>query len=242
VVESADQNYSLPDDYVWIHSQISYRIKSSILYALAKVISPIYCRCFLHMRLVNRKILDQCTDTGFCLFANHTQPIGDAMLPVWLNHKRRISVIVHPSNLGIPVIGKLIPYLGALPASGKIKDMRALNQAVFQRLSEKHCLVIYPEAHVWPYYTQIRPFSSASFVYPVTANVPSYCMTTTYQKRRFGEKPKATVYIDGPFYPSVNGSRKERADNLRMQIAECMEKRSAHSTYEYIHYIQGEQP
>jgi len=240
VVKSANQDYSIPNDYKWIRSEPSYRIKSTLLYAFARIISPIYCRCFLHMRLVNRKVLDKCKNTGLCLFANHTQPIGDAMLPVWINRGRRIYVIVSPANLGIPGVGKLLPYLGALPASGKIKDMLSLNRAVFQRLSEKHCLVVYPEAHVWPYYTRIRPFSSASFIYPVTANVPAYCMTTTYQKSRFGKKPCATVYIDGPFYPSVNGSRKEQADDLRIQIAECMERRSKQSTCEYIRYIQGE--
>ncbi len=238
VVESTDQTYQLPDDYVWVHPERSHRIKSTILYALTKVISPIYCRCFLHMRVVNRKLLDQCRDTGFCLYANHTQPIGDAMLPVWVNRGRRIYVIVSPANLGIPVIGKLIPYLGALPTSGKIKDMRALHQAIFQRLSEKQCLVVYPEAHVWPYYTGIRPFSSVSFSYPAAANVPVYCMTTTYQKRRFGKTPRTTVYIDGPFFSLSNGSRKEQAESLRAQVYDCMEKRSRQSSYEYICYVK----
>lgn len=240
VVESGDQQHTVPDDYVWVREDKAFRVISAFLYGLAGFLSPVYCRCFLHMRIVNKELLDQYTDGGCCLFANHTQPIGDALLPVWVNRKRRIYVIVSPANLGIPVIGKAIPYLGALPATGRMQDLRKLNRAITQRLQEKQCLVVYPEAHVWPYYTDIRPFEKASFLYPVSENVPTYCMTTTYQKRRFGKKPRATVYIDGPFFPLQEGSRRERAMDLQMQVYECMKKRSQSSDYEYIRYVEGE--
>lgn len=239
VVESSDQQYVVPDDYAWICEGWKFKAVSTLMYGLIRILSPIYCRGFLHMRIVNKELLDQNIDGGCCLFANHTQPVGDALLPVWINRRRRIYVIVSPANLGIPVIGKAIPYLGALPATGRIQDLRKLNQAIKQRLKEKQCLVVYPEAHVWPYYTGVRPFSEASFLYPVAENVPAYCMTTTYQKRRFGKKPRATVYIDGPFFPLQEGSKRDRANDLRRQVYECMQNRSRSSTYEYIQYVKG---
>ena len=57
----------------------------------------------------------------------------------------------------------------------------AFNEAVDKRLAQKNCLVIYPEAHVWPYYTGIRKFPAGdkSFKYAVRNKLPIFTMTTT---------------------------------------------------------------
>ena len=239
VVESSNQQFTLPDDYQWVREDRRYKVFSTVLHGLARVFAPIYCRCFLHMKIDNRELLDACS-RGFCLYANHTQPIGDAVLPVWVNRSRRIDVIVSPANMGIPVIGKALPYLGALPATGRLQDLRQLNHAIHRKLENGHCLVIYPEAHVWPYYTGIRPFPSVSFVYPVRENTPVYCMTTTYQHRRRGSKPRATVFLDGPFYPETEGTLSERAEKLRQKVYDCMVARSQYSNCQYIRYEKEE--
>ena len=54
--------------------------------------------------------------------------------------------------------------------------------AIDQIVADKKTILIYPEAHIWPYYTKIRPFPSTSFRYPIKFNVPSFSITTTYQK------------------------------------------------------------
>lgn len=44
--------------------------------------------------------------------------------------------------------------------------IREFNNAIEARLSKKHPIVICPEAHVWEYYTRIRPFADTSFRFP----------------------------------------------------------------------------
>ena len=114
--------------------------------------------------------------------------------------------------------------------------MKDFIKAVKQRADEKNCIVIYPEAHVWPYYTEIRPFPTTSFKFPVEANAKSFTLTTTYQKRKWGKKPKITVYVDGPFEIDEKLSKKENQEKLCNEIYECMKNRSKESTYEYIEY------
>ena len=63
-------------------------------------------------------------------------------------------------------------------------------------------------------------------------------MTVTYQKRRFGSRPKATIYLDGPFYPDKSLSLKQRRAELCNRIKSAMEERSKLSTYEYIRYVK----
>ncbi|MDO5424650.1 MAG: 1-acyl-sn-glycerol-3-phosphate acyltransferase [Eubacteriales bacterium] len=237
VVESKNQNCKVPESYQWVRQERWFRLCSAVLYQIFRFAGILYCKCFLHTRIKNRKLLEQYKQTGFFLFANHTQPIGDVFLPAWVS-PRRIYTVASPANLGVPVIGKLLPYLGILPVPENLPQMRQFREALDRRLEEKSCIVLYPEAHVWPYYTKIRPFSDTSFRFPAEADVPAFCMTATYQRRRFGKKPRMTVYLDGPFWAEKDVHRKVSQAHLKESIFACMQERSRQSDYEYIHYTR----
>lgn len=238
--ETADQDLTLPASYQWIHKSKGYQLYSKMIFGLGWLFSWIYCRLFLHTHVKNKKVLRRAKGKGIFLYGNHTQEIGDAFLPVQACPSRRIYVVVSPSNLGIPVIGKILPALGALPIPDNISQMREFVQAISQRIQEHAAVVIYPEAHVWQYCNFIRPFSDHAFQYPVQFNAPVYAMTTTYQKRRFSKKPKITIYVDGPFTADPTLSRKAQQKQLRDAVYQCMKNRSQNSTYAYISYEKGE--
>lgn len=235
-VVSKNQNYKLSDNYKWIHNNIIYRICSNILYCIAYIFSIFYCKFFLHVKVKNGELLNKYKKQGYFIYGNHTQPIGDVFIPTQVCKTKRIYTIASPSNLGVAVIGPLLPMLGILPIPTSVSKMKELLEAVNQRIKEKHAVIIYPEAHLWPYYTKIRPFSSTAFKFPVDTNSPSFCMTTTYYKRKFGKKPGIMVYIDGPFVPDESLPKKERKEKLCQEIYECAVKRSKNSIYEYIKY------
>ena len=239
-VQSQDQSYKLPEDYKWIHKNPIYKIWSWILYKIAYWVSKIYCRLFLHIKIKNAQILKKYKKEGYFIYGNHTQPIGDVFSPAHICKGKRIYVIANSNNLKVKIIGGLLPILGILPIPDTSKQMKEFLGAVRQRTEEKNCIVIYPEAHVWPYYTEIRSFASTSFKFPVEAKAKSFAVTTTYQKRKWGKKPKVTVYVDGPFEPNEKLSKKEKQENLCNEIYECMKNRSKESTYEYIEYRRKE--
>lgn len=241
VVENRGQDFPLPEDYVWLENGLLSRLYSGILYGIAWGIGAFYCRFRLHAFIKNRRVLRAWNKKGYFLYANHTQPVGDVFLPVFVNPTKRIYTIVSPANLGLPVIGRFLPRLGALPIPSNLRQMKQFLQAVNQRVQEGNSVVVYPEAHVWPYYTKIRPFPATSFRFPVENQTPVFAMTTTYQKRRWGKKPKLTVYVDGPFWPDGTLAKKEQQKELRDEIFACMERRSQSSTYEYIHYQKKEE-
>lgn len=149
-------------------------------------------------------------------------------------------MIVHPDNVSIPFLGNITPYLGALPLPGNLKAMRNFKAAIAQRIEEGNCVMIYPEAHIWPYYIGIRNFPATSMKYPVELGVPSFAMTTTYHRRRFGNRPRTVTYLDGPFYPNTSLSKRQQAQDLRDRIHATMVMRSAESDCEYIRYIKKE--
>ncbi|MCD7834388.1 MAG: hypothetical protein LUH00_10450 [Lachnospiraceae bacterium] len=239
-VESVRQDEALPEDYQWIHKNLFYGLISAVLYGVVLAVALIYDRFVMHIRVENRKALKCARKTGCFLYGNHTQPIGDVFGPVTYCFPMRMSAIASPSNLGIPVIGKLLPMLGGLFIPGSMGQMKKFMEAVRYHVSKKRCIVIYPEAHVWPWCTFIRPFEATSFRFPVLYNVPAFCMTTTYQLRKHGKKPKMIVYIDGPFFADSEKKKREQQMELHDKIYACMESRSRCSTCEYIRYQKGE--
>lgn len=240
VVESSNQNYKLNPDYQWINNNIFHRIGSHIIYGIAIAAGFVGCKLFWGISYKNRKALKECQDRGYFVYANHTQPVGDVVIPALGCIGKRLYVIVSQANYGIPVIGKLLSMLGALPVPDSISEYKKFTKAYKKRISEGHPVVIYPEAHVWPYYTDIRPFEKTSFRFPAELKVPVYVMTTTYTKRfifgRSLKRPKINVYVDGPFYPDEELSIKDNQQMFHDKVYETMSRFGEKSDYEYVHY------
>ena len=115
--------------------------------------------------------------------------------------------------------------------------MKNFINAIETHIDKCHPITIYPEAHIWPYYTKIRPFKAVSFKYPIQYNKPTFCMTNTYQS--YGKnknKVKMVTYIDGPFFPNTSLSLQEQKMDLRNQVYNCMTNRSKNSNIEVIKY------
>lgn len=239
--QTRDQAYKVPKDYVWVRKGFGARLLSGLIYTAALLFATVYLRLFLHVRYKNSWVLRRAGKTGAFIYCNHTQPLGDVFLPALPAFPGRIYTIVSPANLAIPGIGRILPYLGALPIPDTLQGMKQFTAAIEYRLTQKRYITIYPEAHVWEYYTGIRPYSESPFKYPVKFKKPAYCMTVTYRKRRFGSRPKATVYIDGPYYPDAALPPKEQAIQLRDRVYGCMKDRSRNSDYDYIRYEPAQQ-
>lgn len=236
IVTSKNQELRLPSGYQWYHENPVYRAFSGLVYAFFVPFALFYVKFILHVKTVNRHVLRKCRNTGFFLYGNHTQPIGDAFAPGLYAAPKRIRTIAAPSNLGIPMLGKILPMLGALIIPDSPDDMKKFLSAMEKYLKKGNCIVVYPEAHVWPWCSFVRPFPETAFRFPVRFGAPCFCMTTTYRKPKSGRKPRITVFFDGPFYADSNLKPKEAQRRLHDEIAACMTLRSKNSNYEYIHY------
>lgn len=236
-ITSNQQDFKLPANYKWMHNSKIYAAGARFLDWVIKIIALIYCRCIMRIKFVNTSLLKNNTDHGYFIYANHTQPQADAFIPFQLNLFKSTSIIVSPANLGIPIIGRLLPMAGATPIPSNLHQMKDFISAINYQIADKKQVVIYPEAHVWPYYTDIRPLPLSAFHYPVNQHSSSYCMTTTYQRpKRSGGRPQITIYLDGPFKPKQALSPKQQQIDLRNQIFNQMKKRSSYSNYQAIQY------
>lgn len=232
----------IDESYVYVDESRRWKLLRFLSYRLvAMPIAFLYCKLALHSTFRNRAVLNRAKGKGCFVYGNHTQQIGDPFLPNLTLFPKSVFVIVHPNNVSMPFLGRITPYLGALPLPSNLKAMRNFRDAIRTRIEQGNCIVIYPEAHIWPFYTGIRDFPATSMKYPVELDVPSFAMTTTYRKRRFGKKPRTVTYLDGPFYPDPKLPPKARAQALRDQIYNTMVMRSQESDCEYIRYIKKEE-
>ena len=206
---------------------------------LAKPIAFLYLKIKYGHRIVNRNVLKEVKKTGFFLYGNHTNPIADALVPTMLSHPIGVYVIVHANNVSMPVLGKITPSLGALPLPDDIVAARNFNFAIETLIENKKCIAIYPEAHIWPYYTGIRNYGDNAFRYPAKANVPVFSFTNTYHKK-LGKTPRIITYIDGPFYPDESCSLGERRKKLHEQVILSMRNNAKKNTVELIKYVKKE--
>jgi len=232
----------LPEGYEFIPKHWWVRAYSSLLFRVFWVFGQWYERRYWGMKIHGRKKLKKAKGKGYVIYANHTNPFHDVFGPA-IVADRRIFTIISPVNLKIPGIGKVLPYIGGLPLGKSAEEKKAFNEAVDKRLGQKKVLVIYPEAHVWPYYTGVRKFPAGdkSLKYAVRNDLPIFTMTTTYHKRknqRKGDLPRMEAYVDGPFWPEAGLSEEENRAKLAKEAYEAMKKASKHSTYEYFKYVK----
>ncbi len=208
---------------------------------VATPLAFLYTKLAFHHTVKGKEKLKGVTHTGCFLYGNHTQDIADAVIPGLLDPRRRVWVIVHANNVSMPYLGRITPYLGAIPLPDDKKAYRSFIRLIEKRLAEKKKIAIYPEAHIWPYYTGIRPFTADSFSYPIKYRVPVFCFTNTYQKRRCSKKPRMVTYIDGPFFPDLTLPREEQKRELRDRVHATMCERARLSTVEVIRYVRKEE-
>ena len=139
-------------------------------------------------------------------------------------------------------LGNIVEMLGAIPIPGNKEAMKNFLEVIEKRIKDGNSVTIFPEAHIWPYYTKIRPFKTVSFKYPVQLNVPTFSVTNTYQSYgKNNDKVRIVTYVDGPFFPDDEcKTMKEKQQNLRDKVYKKMVERGQNSNIEVIKYVKKE--
>lgn len=202
-------------------------------------ISYLYLKIKYGFSIKNRKALKKAKE-GCFIYANHTAADADPYVPTMVAFPKNVFVVVHAANVSMPVLGKITPYIGALPLPDDEKATRNFLAAMEKRCKQNAVICIYPEAHIWPMCTFIRNFKDASFRYPIKYDKPVFCFTNVYTKRKHRKTPKMTAFVDGPFYCDRTLPVGEARKKLRDEVFCAMEKRAALSDYDGIVYKKRE--
>ncbi len=209
-----------------------------VYYGIAALPVWLADRIWMGARFENRKILKEAKDTGYFIYGNHTQ-IFDAFTPSMSAFPKKAYIIAGPDAVSIKGLRCIVQMLGCIPLPNERAGMVPFMKAVEQRWREGGAIMIFPEAHIWPYYNGIRPFKETSFRYPARLGSPVFAAVAVYRKRKFFKRPAVTIRLEGPFYPDLALNEREAAKKLRDEVYERMcrvvEERQS---VEYIRYVQ----
>lgn len=209
-------------------------------YIVAKPLAWLITKLLYHYKVVNKKAIKEVKGKPCIIYGNHTNFIADCFICNELRHKKN-NIITKRDAVSIKGIKSLVRALGAIPLGDTLKAQKNFMKTIKERLGRGESITIYPEQHIWPYYTKVRPFNDVAMQYSISNDVASYALTTCYQKRKFGNKPKIVAFLDGPFYPDKSLNPKERRIKLTNEIYDIMVKRTKeNSTYSIHKYIYKE--
>ena len=232
-------------DFPFQHDGLLWNLAAALLYYLIAVpVVFLISRVYLGLQFENREVLRQLSDTGYFLYGNHTRTL-DAFLPAMTAFPKKAYVVANPDSVSLPGLRNLVQMLGVIPIPTKFSGMREFLASITQRYQAGDCVAIFPEAHIWPFYTGIRPFPDTAFRYPVQQQAPVVAMVTTYRRRRglfrLLKKPGMTVTLSQPMYPRTDLSPSQAREELRDRVHDFMVQVSAtHENVEYIRYAPAE--
>lgn len=230
----------IDENYKYVHKNPLWNLCSFVLQNILSVpIKILYAKIKFRIKYIGKEKIKPYKNEGYFIYGNHTQPFADTFIPSIPMYPKRNFLIVNPVNISLKGTGILVEMLGAMPIPSNKSAMKNFLEAIKQKINKGYAITIYPEAHIWPYYTKIRPFKDVSFKYPIQLKKPAFCITNTYQSYgKNNKKIRIVSYIDGPFYPNKELTLKEQQKELRNKIYNCMEERSENSNIEHIKYIK----
>ena len=234
---------TVDDTFPYLHDSRLWRAVSAILYyGAATPLVWFFMRVILGVRFVGKDAVRSLRGRPCFLYGNHTGFI-DAFTPGLLSLPTRNRIIVGADTVSIKGLRSIVQMLGAIPLPTGIKGMRSFSRAIDAHHMDSN-ITIYPEAHIWPYFTGVRDFPDTSFCYPVKYGAPVVAFFTAYGKptglARLWRKASITVYVSDPIYPTEGLSACEARRDLRDKVYAFMQEKSQYSTYEVIKYVRRE--
>ena len=227
-----DKNYKYKHSIFWnINSYLMQNV-------LSMPIKYLYAKIKFRIKFIGKEKLRNYKKEGYFIYANHTQSFSDTFIPSLACFPKRNFLIVNPENVSMKGLNHIVEMLGAIPIPNRNNGMKNFLEIIEQRSKKENCsITIYPEAHIWPYYTKIRKFKSVSFKYPIKYNKPVFSLTNTYKSYgKNKDKVKIETYIDGPFFYKEDLTLKENQDYLCELVYKKMVDRSKESNIEVIKY------
>ena len=207
-------------DFPYEHPSPVWQALAFVVYRL--IMTPflfLYCKLVFGLRIENRKVLRELPG-GYFLYGNHTNTLADAFIPTLLAFPRRANIVTAADTVSIPGVRNIVQMLGAVPLADTIDGTRQFLAAIHRRLERRQAVMIYPEAHIWPYYNGIRPFPDTAFAYPVREQVPAVGVVVVYRQRKLLRflPPCITVVVGEPVYPDASLPPRPASKSLYIHV------------------------
>ena len=231
---------AIKNDYKYIRDSWLFKVNRFLLkYLFAVPVLWLVNTFFFGPKIENKQVLKSLKKKGYYLYSNHVLPFDPVVLPIKTDIRKNTIIIAGPDLFSINgLVNWIVKHLGAIPIPNNDPAMKEnYLECLSWNIKNGNRVLIYPEAHIWPYCTMIRHLKPGAFRYPVRDNAPVIVSTTTFKQRKGNKKPKPIIYLDGPFYPDENLPYRDQVNDLTERVYECMKYRASRDdNYSYINY------
>lgn len=227
LITKINRKVTVDGNYRYLNENLFYKIFSFILYYCIAIPVLLLITWIKGIKVYGRKNI-RGLKTGYVMYINHTNPIDAFLAQVRYARPRRGYIIANKDAVSIKGIGWLVKALGTFPLPDTKMGLVNLTKAVGTILSDRKVLIVYPEAHVWDYYTGLRPFPLTSFKFAVNNHVPAVPVAVTYRKPTglFKEyrRPRMHVFVGKPIYEDLNFTTPENIQRMHDMSVEFITK------------------
>lgn len=191
---------------------------------------------FFGFKVKNKKILKVAKKekTGYIFISNHIHPL-DSFLSGSAIYTKNLYYTMLMTNLGLPVAGKTLKFLGGAPIPEEIKFLRGFRNQMKIVLEKGAWVAVYPEAALKPYHDSIRPFKSGAIRFALDNEVKILPMVFVLKKPKgiyklYKRKPLLHLHILEPYELVLKDSKKEtltyNSDKLHEIMSKYLEKQN----------------
>lgn len=225
----------IDESYKYIHTGPVWNFFAFIVYyMIAFPLVWFFERVIMRVRFVNGGAVRRYKGATF-LYGNHTGWI-DAFTPNLISVPRRNRIVVSPDTVSIKGLRTVVEMMGAVPVPTSLRAMHAFREAVeHYHKKNRNNITVFPEAHIWPYFTGVRNFRDTSFAYPAKAGCPVFAFFTAYTEPKgflsCFRKANMTVYVSDPIYAEEGLDERDARRDLRDKVYAFMKEASEKSTY-----------
>ena len=218
--------YNVDENFVFVNRNIFFRLSSTILfYIIAIPLLKILSILWFGLRIKGEKNLGY-LKSGAITVANHMHALDSPMIACSL-FPRKAHMATLKSNFEIPIIRWLVRMLGGVPIPETPKALYSFMESMREELDKGRIVHFYPEASLWPWHSELRPFKNGAFNLAVRSSVPVVPMVFKFRDAKWPismirKKPLITLEVGSPIYPHEEGTNKQRIIMLRDKTHEYM--------------------
>ncbi len=242
------------DDFIIINSKLNINIDENykylpknwfvkslywiMYYCFAYPVLIIYTHLFAGTKTKGKKNLKQLKKQGYMIFSNHTHYSDAFNISVQSTFPKRTYIITNKDSISKRFIRFFTKAFGAIPVAETPTALKNMNIAIKKLLDKKRVIIVYPEAHIWPYYTGVRTFPITSFKIAAANKVPVVPFATTFKKCWWKKRPRIIINVGEPIYYDESLSKQENAEKYQQHcynfIKEKVEQPDNYALYDYI--------
>ena len=230
-----DQNY----DFI-PKSKPAKFVSFCLYYMFAMPVLSFYMFAIQNVTIKGKENIKNLKNCGYMVVGNHTHYADAYLTQIGIARPKRTYIIADNNVVQLKFIGGIIKSLGAIPVPTTVSGIKKFHKTTSEILQNKQVITVFPEAHIWPYYTGLRPFPVSSFMIASKNKVPVVPVATTYKKRMFFKRPKAVIFVGKPIFFDNNLTDRQNAEYYRNMTFNFIKDKVSNNNYTYIKYLQKE--